>query len=79
MTSEAKTAWSASFFNTVEYLCFMLNKKFISNKDMQDFFTSSGALSAWRSMFDQHVSEKILGDGPSAFSEFKKMTTGISG
>lgn len=79
LTPAQKTAWSGRFFNTVEYLCFMLNRKYISKNDLKGFFTSSGALSAWRSMFDQHVSGKILGDSPSAFSEFKKMTTGISG
>jgi hypothetical protein len=77
MTPEQKTAWSASFFNTVEYLCFMVNRKLIRNSDLRLFFISSGALRAWKSMFDQHVAEKILGDGPTAFSELKKATTGL--
>lgn len=76
MTPEQKTAWSASFFNTVEYLCFMVNRNLIRNKDLRLFFASS--LPAWKSIFDRHVSEKILGDAPTAFSEFKKATSGIT-
>ncbi len=74
MTPEQKTAWSASFFNTVEYLCFMVNHKLIKNDDLRQFFISSGALAAWKLIFDRHVSEKILGDSPIAFCEFKKTT-----
>jgi len=74
MTPDEKTAWSATFFNTVEYLCFMVNRKLIGNSGLRLFFTSSGALQAWRMTFDQHVSDKILGDGPTAFCEFKKAT-----
>ena len=74
MTPEQKTAWSASFFNTVEYLCFMINHRLIKSSDLRLFFTSSGALPAWKSIFDGHVSEKILGDSPTAFCEFKKAT-----
>ena len=78
MTPEEKTAWSATFFNTVEYLCFMVNRDLISNSDLRQFFISSEALPAWKTMFDQHVSEKILGDGPTLFSEFKKATASIA-
>ena len=72
MTPAEKTAWSATFFNTVEYLCFMVNRKLIGNSDLRLFFTSSGALQSWKIIFDQHVSDKILGDSPIAFCEFKK-------
>ncbi len=75
MTPEQKTAWSASFFNTVEYLCFMVNHKLMRNDDLRLFFISSSALSAWKLIFDRHVSEKILGDSPIAFCEFKKALT----
>jgi hypothetical protein len=74
MTPQQKTAWSATFFNTIEYLSFMLNHKFIRNRVLREFFVSSGALPGWKSMFDQHVAEKILGDAPTAFPEFKKAT-----
>ena len=71
MSSQQKTAWSASFFNTVEYLCFLIHSK-LAPRDALSAFFFDGALSEWRAMFEKHVSAAIIRDNVDQFLEFKK-------
>ncbi len=64
-----KNAWSATFFNTVEYLCFVVNHRITKDKALKGFFFD--CLPSWRTMFDSHVQTGILRDAPEMFQEFK--------
>ena len=66
-----RTAWSATFFNTVEYLCFIINRKITSESALRKFFFDEG-LPAWRKQFDEHVKSGIIRDAHEMFPEFKK-------
>ena len=66
-----QTAWSTTFFNTVEYLCFIVNHKMARAKELKKFFFDQ-ALPSWKKMFDDHVNRKILRDDSTMFIEFKK-------
>jgi|GEM_PF-5006597 len=70
MSDAEKTAWSSTFFNTVEYLCFVVNNKLARKDALQGFFAE--ALPSWKKTFDDHISEGILKDQPHFFSEFKQ-------
>jgi len=70
MSGTEKTAWSSAFFNTVEYLCFVVNNKLARRDALQGFFAE--ALPSWKRTFDEHVSQGILIDKPHHFSEFKQ-------
>jgi len=70
MSDTEKTAWSSTFFNTVEYLCFVVNNEFARKDALQAFFAES--LPSWKQTFDDHVSQGILKDRPQLFSEFKQ-------
>ena len=65
-----KNAWSATFFNTVEYLCFVVNHRITKDKVLKEFFFDE-ALPAWRGMFDDHVRDGFIKDAPHMFPEFK--------
>ena len=73
MTPAQKTAWSASFFNTVEYLCFVINRNGPNASLLKGFFLPE-ALSSWRTMHDEHVATGILKNSPKSFDEFKRLT-----
>lgn len=70
MSGIERTAWSSTFFNTVEYLCFVVNNKLARRDALQSFFAES--LPSWKRTFDEHVSQGILTDKPHLFSEFKR-------
>lgn len=77
MTGPQKTAWSHTFFNTVEYLCFTVNHRLAPADDLQSFFFVE-ALPAWRKMFDEHVTNGIIVDAGDLFTEFKRASTEAS-
>lgn len=66
-----QNAWSATFFNSVEYLCFVVNRKITKDHVLKKFFFDE-ALPAWRKMFDEHVKTGVIRDAPEMFPEFKK-------
>jgi len=72
-----QNAWSATFFNTVEYLCFIVNRKITRDEALKKFFFDE-ALPAWRKTFDEHVGKGIIRDAPEMFSEFKKAYRSIT-
>lgn len=65
-----KNAWSATFFNTVEYLCFVVNHQIIRQPEVKRYFFDQG-LPAWRKMLHEHVRDGIINDSPEMFPEFK--------
>ena len=69
MSDTEKNAWSFTFFNTVEYLCFVVNNRLARKDALQGFFAE--ALLSWKETFDDHVEKNILKDRPHLFSEFK--------
>jgi hypothetical protein len=75
MSRRQQTAWSSTFFNTVEYLCFLVHTELAPRGALQEFFFDQ-ALPAWKEMFDQHVTDKVLRDGDDQFKEFKRASTG---
>ena len=70
MTPSGKNAWSATFFNTVEYLRFAVNHRLAPTDTLKKFFFAQ-ALPAWRKMFDDHVANGIISDAQDMFIEFK--------
>ena len=66
-----KNAWSATFFNTVEYLCFVVNHQITRDTVLKRFFFDD-ALPAWRKRFDEHVRDGVMKDAPEMFPEFKR-------
>jgi hypothetical protein len=68
---EQKNAWSASFFNTVEYLCFMVNHRITTDAALRNFFFTD-ALPSWQEMLTKHVNDGFIMDSESNFREFKK-------
>jgi hypothetical protein len=70
-THQQKNAWSAAFFNTVEYLCFVVNRQITTDEALRRFFFSD-ALPAWQKMLKQHADAGIIKDSESNFPEFKK-------
>ncbi len=65
-----QNAWSATFFNTVEYLCFVVNQRITRDCVIKKFFFC--ALPSWRKTFDDHVRNNTIRDSPEMFPEFKK-------
>jgi len=72
-----KTAWSATFFNTVEYLCFVVNHRITEDGVLKRFFFDD-ALPAWRKMFTEHVQNGIIKDTPKMFPEFKRACDSVT-
>jgi hypothetical protein len=70
MTKEQRRAWCASFFNTVEYLCFLMNKDMVREKELNEFWGT--ALPKWQKQFQKYVREDLITDSPDMFCEFKK-------
>jgi hypothetical protein len=71
MPKEQRQAWCASFFNTVEYLCFLMNHEIVRQKELHDFF--DGALPVWHNQFNEYIRQGLLTDTPAMFTEFKKI------
>jgi hypothetical protein len=70
-TNDQKNAWSASFFNTIEYLCFIVNSKIVANKALKEFFFTA-ALPAWKAMLQDHQESGFLPKNQEGFPEFRK-------
>ncbi len=70
MTKAEKNAWSTAFFNTVEYLCFVVNRGFVPNKRLRAFFFESALLS-WRTLFEEHQASGVLTVTSGMFTEFQ--------
>lgn len=68
-TEEQRQAWCASFFNTIEYMCFLTNHKLVDQKELREFFDS--ALLLWWDQFGQYRSRGWIKDKESSFTEFK--------
>lgn len=62
--------WCQDFFNTLEYMAFLLNRKLILKKEMQDFYAD--AVIHWHKTFSESASRQAL-DDPDFFREFKKL------
>jgi hypothetical protein len=73
-----KNAWSATFFNTAEYLCFVVNRKVTKDKELRGFFFQD-ALPAWRKMLDEHAKAGYIKNTDEMFPELKKAYRQITG
>ena len=62
--------WCQDFFNTLEYMAFLLNHKLILKKEMQDFYAD--AVIHWHKTFSENANRQDL-DNPDFFREFKKL------
>lgn len=71
MTAEEKQAWCATFFNTVEYLCFLINRKMVRQKELRDFFIVG--LRHWWKQFEEYRAEELITDTAETFEEFKSL------
>jgi hypothetical protein len=66
----ALKGWCYEFFNTIEYMAFLLNNKLILQREMQDFYKD--AVRHWYETFVGNATRKDL-DDPSFFPEFKRL------
>jgi hypothetical protein len=66
-----KKAWCASFFNTIEYLCFLINHRMVRQKELRDFFVVG--LREWWKQFQSYRTQGWIIDTPEGFAEFKKL------
>lgn len=66
-----KNAWSATFFNTVEYLCFIVNHNITNDELLTNFFFDEG-LHGWRKLLNDHAQQGVIKDAAEMFPEFKK-------
>ena len=66
---ERKTAWCSSFYNTVEYICLIVNNDLVSTGALKKFF--DGAVLFWRKQYDEHVKAGLIEDSADRFPEFK--------
>ena len=66
-----KKAWCASFFNTIEYLCFLINRRMVRQKEPRDFFVFG--LREWWKQFDSYKAQGWIIDTPDGFLEFKRL------
>ena len=66
--------WCFEFFNTTEYLAYLINHKMVRHKELYDFY-EPGFL-AWDQTFGQHINTSIRED-PNKFREFKKLVARI--
>jgi hypothetical protein len=71
MSPEAKTAWCATFFNTIEYLSFLINRNLVRQVELREFFRLG--LPAWAKQFGEYRSKKWFTDRPELFKEFKDL------
>jgi hypothetical protein len=62
--------WCQDFFNTLEYMAFLLNHKMILREEMHDFFRD--AVVHWYATFAANATRADL-DNPAFFPEFKKL------
>jgi hypothetical protein len=71
MTKEQRQAWCASFFNTVEYVCFLISHKMVRQKELNEFWKV--ALPVWWKQFNDYVGAGLIKDDARMFTEFKQM------
>jgi hypothetical protein len=68
--TQPTSQWCDDFFNTLEYLAFLLNHKMILREELHDFYKD--AVLHWYRTFAENTSKKNL-DNPDFFPEFKKL------
>jgi hypothetical protein len=68
--------WCYDFFNTLEYLAFLINRNMILRDELHAFY--SDAVRAWHVTFSENSSTKDLND-PDFYSEFKKLYRTVKG
>lgn len=66
-----KMAWSSTYFNTIEYLCFVINHNLVKDKELRKFFFTD-ALPAWRKTYEEHQQKHYITDDGTLFAEFRK-------
>ena len=69
MPAAEKAAWCSSFFNTIEYLCFLINWRMVRSRELRDFFIVG--LRVWWSQFENYREQRWITDTPDMFKEFK--------
>lgn len=62
--------WCQDFFNTLEYMAFLLNHNMILRRELTEFYRD--AVFHWHKTFADNVSRNDL-DNPDFFPEFKKL------
>ena len=62
--------WCHDFFNTLEYMAFLLNHNMILRNELHDFYRDAAI--HWHKTFADNTSKKDL-DNPDFFPEFKKL------
>src|SRR5262249_31449972 len=73
---EPSDDWCYEFFNTVEYMAFLLNHKLILADDLVDYYRDS--VRSWYKTF-KDVAKKSSLDDPDCYKEFKKLHLDIVG
>ena len=68
--AEPSPRWCQDFFNTLEYMAFLLNHKMILREEMHDFYRD--AVIHWHATFEANATRAAL-DDPAFFPEFKKL------
>lgn len=67
-----KIAWAVSYFQTIEYLCFIRRKVPELNTLMAEFFPRS-LMTSWWNQYVEFTRQGLIQDGPENFSEFKML------
>jgi hypothetical protein len=65
-----KKAWCATFFNTVEYLCFLVNHKLVHQEALEHFFFSE-ALPDWWKQFQEYTNAGLIADSGTNVPEMR--------
>jgi hypothetical protein len=71
MPAAERRAWCASFFNTIEYLCFLINHRMVRQRELRDFFMLG--LREWWKQFQSYQTQGWITDTPEGFAEFKRL------
>lgn len=67
---ETRKNWDSLFFNTIEYFSFLVNRKYLSDKQLAQFY--EGALKMWyEEIFLKHASQEERDE--KIYPEFKKL------
>ena len=67
--------WCYEFFNTVEYMAFLLNHNLIKSDDLVGFYGNS--VRSWYGTFSSTTDRKHL-DDPEFYPEFKKLYRSVN-
>jgi hypothetical protein len=68
--AEPDASWRYEFFNTVEYLAYLINHKLVQSRALSGFYGS--AIVAWHKTFMEVLTNQAQRD-PQIFPEFKKL------